>query len=70
MSNLDELFRYVTLFLFQFVIKGLIDKKEPHILRPMIGDNIREYFEKQLSITKDGEYTTTLNNLKEICKKT
>ena len=36
----------------------------------MIGDNIREYFEKQLSITKDGEYTTTLNNLKEICKKT
>ena len=48
----------------------VIDKKEPHILRPMIGDNIREYFEKQLSITKDGEYTTTLNNVKEICKKT
>jgi len=48
----------------------VIDKKEPHILRTMIGDSIREYFEKQLSITKDGEYTTTLNNLKEICKKT
>ena len=48
----------------------VIDKKEPHILRTMIGDSIREYFEKQLSITKDGEYTTTLKNLKEICKKT
>lgn len=51
----------------------IIEKKEPHILRTMIGDTIREYFEKLLTITKDKEdmkeYTATLNNLVEICKK-
>ena len=62
-----------TMYLFYKNQWRVIDKKEPHILRTMIGDTIREYFEKQLSITKDKkdmkEYTTTLNNLKEICKK-
>ena len=47
----------------------LIEKKEPHILRTFICDTIRGHFEDQLKVTKDKEYITTLNNLKEICKK-
>ena len=49
----------------------IIDKKEPHILRTMIGDTIREHFEKQLGNLKDDmkQYATTLNHLKEVCKK-
>ena len=49
----------------------IIDKKEPHILRTMIGDTIREHFEKQLGNLKDDmkQYATTLNHLNEICKK-
>jgi len=48
----------------------IIDKKEPHILRTMIGDTIREHFEKQLGGKDDmKQYAITLNHLKEICKK-
>ena len=49
----------------------IIDKKEPHILRTMIGDTIREHFEKQLGNLKDDmkQYAITLNHLKEVCKK-
>ena len=49
----------------------IIDKKEPHILRTMIGDTIREHFEKQLGNLKDDmkQYATTLNHLKEVCQK-
>ena len=46
----------------------IIEKKEPHILRTMIGDTVREHFEKILKTVKDKDYISTLNNLKEICK--
>jgi len=50
-----------------------INKKDPHILRTMIGNTIREHFEKLLPTLKNKEdmkeYTNTLNHLKEICKK-
>jgi phage/plasmid-associated DNA primase len=51
----------------------IIDKKEPHILRTMIGDTIREYFENQLKIVKDKEdmkeYKNILDYMKQICGK-
>jgi len=62
-----------TMYLYYKNMWRIIDKKEPHILRTMIGDTIREYFENQLKIVKDKEdmkeYKNILDYMKQICGK-
>ena len=51
----------------------IIDKKEPHILRTMIGDTIRNHFEKILINVESNGFITKVSNtarfIAELCKR-